>query len=81
MLIYYLSSIDNSNLNICQGKDALLYAIAALCRSCHIAIASGDPSAPNAILNVVTSSCTKKLKKYREVAFSCLEEVIYEVLA
>lgn len=59
-----------------EGKDALLYAIAALCRSCHIAIASGDPSAPNAILNVVTSSCTKKLKKYREVAFSCLEEVV-----
>ncbi|KAK9274184.1 hypothetical protein L1049_018998 [Liquidambar formosana] len=59
-----------------EGKDALLYAIGALSMSCHKAISTEDPTTPNTILSVVSSACTKKVKKYREAAFSCLEQVI-----
>ncbi|GFZ18084.1 ARM repeat superfamily protein [Actinidia rufa] len=59
-----------------EGKDALLYALADLCTSCHEAISSRDPSTPNAILSMTTSACSKKVKKYREAAFCCLEQVI-----
>ncbi|KAF3455353.1 hypothetical protein FNV43_RR05803 [Rhamnella rubrinervis] len=59
-----------------EGKDALLYAIGALTKSCHDAISADDPSTPSAILSVVSSACMKKVKKYREAAFSCLEEVV-----
>lgn len=58
-----------------QGKDALLYALGALSASCHKAISAGDPNSPNAILSLVSSACSKKVKKYREAAFSCLEQV------
>lgn len=58
-----------------QGKDALLHAIAALSVSCHKAISSDDPATMNEILSVVSSACTKKAKKYREAALSCLEQV------
>lgn len=34
-----------------------------------------DPDAPNAILSLILSACTKKAKKYREAAFSSLELV------
>lgn len=59
-----------------EGKDALLTALAALCVSCHKAICSHEPSAPNAILGVITSACTKKQKKFREAALCALEQVI-----
>lgn len=59
-----------------EGKDALLTALAALCISCHKAICSHEPSAPNAILSVVTSACTKKQKKFQEAALCALEQVI-----
>uniref|UniRef100_A0A5B7B1H9 Proteasome-associated protein ECM29 n=1 Tax=Davidia involucrata TaxID=16924 RepID=A0A5B7B1H9_DAVIN len=59
-----------------EGKDALLSALAALCTSCHEEISTRDPAAPNAILSLVSSACTKKIKKYREAAFCCLEQVI-----
>lgn len=59
-----------------EGKDALLNALGALSASCHAAISTGDPASPNAILSLVSSACTKKVKKYREAAFSCLEQVI-----
>ncbi|XP_062171204.1 uncharacterized protein LOC133876988 [Alnus glutinosa] len=59
-----------------EGKDALLYALGALSASCHKAISAGDPNSPNAILSLVSSACSKKVKKYREAAFSCLEQVI-----
>lgn len=59
-----------------EGKDALLMALAALCVSCHKAICSHEPSAPNAILGVITSACTKKEKKFREAALCALEQVI-----
>ncbi|KAI9194392.1 hypothetical protein LWI28_005521 [Acer negundo] len=59
-----------------EGKDALLYAVAAISTSCHKAITTKDPAAPLAILKMVSSACTKKVKKYREAALSCLKEVI-----
>ncbi|KAM4096438.1 hypothetical protein ACJW30_08G104900 [Castanea mollissima] len=59
-----------------EGKDALLNALGALSASCHAAISTGDPASPNAILSLVSSACTKKVKKYREAAFSCLDQVI-----
>ncbi|KAL7151950.1 hypothetical protein ABFS83_04G066100 [Erythranthe nasuta] len=59
-----------------EGKDAVLNALSALCTSCHEAISASNPDAPNAILSLVSSACTKKTQKYREAAFSCLEKVI-----
>uniref|UniRef100_A0A1S4A5C6 Proteasome-associated protein ECM29 homolog n=1 Tax=Nicotiana tabacum TaxID=4097 RepID=A0A1S4A5C6_TOBAC len=59
-----------------EGKDAVLCALSSLCMSCHKAISAADPDSPNAILSLILSACTKKAKKYREAAFSCLEQVI-----
>ncbi|XP_021604828.1 proteasome adapter and scaffold protein ECM29 isoform X2 [Manihot esculenta] len=59
-----------------EGKDALLDAIGALSTSCHKAIASENPATPKAILEMVSSACTKKVKKYREAGFSSLDQVI-----
>ncbi|KAL8055610.1 hypothetical protein ABFX02_04G067300 [Erythranthe guttata] len=59
-----------------EGKDAVLNALSALCTSCHEAISASNPDAPNAILSLVSSACTKKTQKYRESAFCCLEKVI-----
>lgn len=59
-----------------EGKDALLYAIGSISTSCHKAISAEDPATPFAILDMVSSACRKKVKKYREAAFSCLEQVI-----
>ncbi|KAK8595997.1 hypothetical protein V6N13_000661 [Hibiscus sabdariffa] len=59
-----------------EGKEALLDAISALSASNHKAISTEDPSLPGTILSLVSSACTKKVKKYREAAFSCLEQVI-----
>ena len=63
-----------------QGKEALLDAIGALSKSGHKAISSYDPAIPHAILSVVSSACTKKVKKYREAALSCLEQVNVSLL-
>ncbi|KAK6164025.1 hypothetical protein DH2020_000889 [Rehmannia glutinosa] len=59
-----------------EGKDAVLKALSAVCTSCHEAISGSNPDAPNAILNLISSACTKKTQKYREAAFSCLEQVM-----
>ncbi|CAN1830461.1 Proteasome adapter and scaffold protein ECM29 [Linum perenne] len=59
-----------------EGKDALLHAIGALSTACHNAISSENPATANDILSIVSSACTKKSKKYREAAFSALDQVI-----
>ncbi|XP_029120499.1 uncharacterized protein [Elaeis guineensis] len=59
-----------------EGKDVILYAIASICSSCHDAISAGDSATPTAILTAITSACSKKVKSYREAAFSCLQQVI-----
>ncbi|CAA7058763.1 unnamed protein product [Microthlaspi erraticum] len=59
-----------------EGKDALLDALGALSVSCHEAITKEDPTAPTTILSLICAACKKKLKKYRESAFSCLDKVI-----
>ncbi|XP_039059418.1 uncharacterized protein LOC120203130 [Hibiscus syriacus] len=59
-----------------EGKETLLDAISALSASNHKAISTEDPALPGTILSQVSSACTKKVKKYREAAFSCLEQVI-----
>ncbi|XP_023639453.1 proteasome-associated protein ECM29 homolog isoform X1 [Capsella rubella] len=59
-----------------EGKDALLDALGALSVACHEVITKEDPTAPSTILSLICSACKKKLKKYRESAFSCLEKVI-----
>ncbi|KAK2971903.1 hypothetical protein RJ640_011684, partial [Escallonia rubra] len=58
-----------------EGKDALLSALSALCTSCHEAISNSDPAASKAILSLISSACRKRVKKFREAAFSCLEQV------
>ncbi|KAL2316898.1 hypothetical protein Fmac_030774 [Flemingia macrophylla] len=58
-----------------EGKDVLLLAVGALCTSCHKAILA-EGSSSIAILNLVSSACTKKEKKYREAALSSLEQVV-----
>eukprot|EP00268_Persea_americana_P062214 TRINITY_DN795_c0_g1_i5.p1 TRINITY_DN795_c0_g1~~TRINITY_DN795_c0_g1_i5.p1 ORF type:complete len:1799 (+),score=364.65 TRINITY_DN795_c0_g1_i5:189-5585(+) len=59
-----------------EGKEATLYALAAICTSCHKAITAEDPTTPNTILSVLSSACTKKVRSYREAAFSCLQQVV-----
>lgn len=59
-----------------QGKEVLFNAIGSLSKSCHKAISNKDPAIPNAILSIISSACTKKVKKYREAALACLEQVI-----
>lgn len=59
-----------------EGKDALLNALSALCAACHEAIFATDPDAPTAILDFLLSACNKKVKDFREAAFSCLEQTI-----
>ncbi|KAK9939418.1 hypothetical protein M0R45_016114 [Rubus argutus] len=59
-----------------EGKDALLYSITALSVSCHKAVSTDDPDTLNEVLRVVSAACTKKAKKYREAALSCLEQVV-----
>ena len=53
----------------------MLDALSALCSSCHEAISASNPDAPNAILSLISSACTKKAQKYREAAFGALEKV------
>ena len=53
----------------------LLLALGALSTSCHKAISAEGSAYSIAILNVVSSACNKKGKKYREAAFSSLERV------
>ncbi|KAH6836999.1 ARM repeat superfamily protein [Perilla frutescens var. hirtella] len=59
-----------------EGKEVLLNALSALCTSCHEAISASNPDAPNAILSLISSACTKRTPKYREAAFCSLEQVI-----
>ncbi|XP_030455687.1 uncharacterized protein LOC115676805 isoform X2 [Syzygium oleosum] len=59
-----------------EGKEALLYALGALSKSCHQAISKEDPKAAGAILDMLCSACTKKVKKYREAALLSLDQVI-----
>ncbi|KAE9606271.1 putative proteasome component Ecm29 [Lupinus albus] len=59
-----------------EGKDVLLLALGALSTSCHKAISAEGSASSIAILNLVSSACTRKGKKYREAAFSSLEQVI-----
>ncbi|XP_027329154.1 proteasome adapter and scaffold protein ECM29 [Abrus precatorius] len=59
-----------------EGKDVLLLALGSLSTSCHKAILAEGSSSSIAILNLVSSACTRKGKKYREAALSSLEQVI-----
>lgn len=68
------TSFSNHDLYL-QGKDALLDALGALSVSCHEAITNEDSTTPTTILSLICSACRKKVKKYRESAFSCLEKV------
>ncbi|VFQ85232.1 unnamed protein product [Cuscuta campestris] len=59
-----------------EGKEALLYALSSLCKSCYEAISAANPESPNSILDLISNACTKKTRKYQEAAFDCLEQVI-----
>ncbi|KAF7850461.1 hypothetical protein BT93_L5473 [Corymbia citriodora subsp. variegata] len=59
-----------------EGKEALLYALGALSKSCHQAISKEDPNAADTILDLLYSACLKKVKKYREAALLSLDQVI-----
>nr|AAM14877.1 unknown protein [Arabidopsis thaliana] len=71
-----ITSSSRFKLSFSLGKDALLDALGALSVACHEAITKEDPTTPTTILSLICSACKKKLKKYRESAFSCLEKVI-----
>ncbi|KAL5994756.1 hypothetical protein ACLOJK_024810 [Asimina triloba] len=73
----YDDGVDKALLaNKLFGKDAVLYAIAAICTACHKAISVEDPALPNSVLSAISAACTKKVRSYREAAFSCLREII-----
>ncbi|KAJ3681025.1 hypothetical protein LUZ60_015514 [Juncus effusus] len=59
-----------------EGKDHILHAIASICSSCHDAISKEDPNIPISIVDAILVACSKKMKSYREAAFSCLQQVI-----
>lgn len=59
-----------------EGKDVLLLAVGSISTSCHKAISADGSASSIAILNLISSACTKKEKKYREAAFASLEQVI-----
>ncbi|KAL5580309.1 hypothetical protein UlMin_012751 [Ulmus minor] len=59
-----------------EGKEALLDAISSLSKSNHKAIFKTNRGLPISILTLVSSACSKKVKKYREAALSCLEQVV-----
>ncbi|KAM0057039.1 putative armadillo-like helical, proteasome component Ecm29 [Helianthus debilis subsp. tardiflorus] len=61
---------------IWEGKEDILEALSALCTSCHTAISAADPAIENDILSVVTSACNKKVNKFRDAAFRCLDKVL-----
>ncbi|KAL4027472.1 hypothetical protein IC575_010638 [Cucumis melo] len=62
--------------HIWEGKETILDALGAISTACHKLISTADPAMPNAIVNLVSSSCSKKAKKFREAAFACLEKVL-----
>ncbi|XP_022153027.1 proteasome-associated protein ECM29 homolog isoform X2 [Momordica charantia] len=62
--------------HIWEGKHTILDALGAISTACHKLISAADPAMPNAILDLVSSACSKKVKKFREAAFACLEQVI-----
>ncbi|WOK96791.1 hypothetical protein Cni_G05498 [Canna indica] len=59
-----------------EGKDVILYGITAVCSSCHEAISAEDSTMPSLVLDAILSACSKKVKSYRDAAFSCLEQVV-----
>ncbi|KAI3814371.1 hypothetical protein L1987_19124 [Smallanthus sonchifolius] len=61
---------------IWEGKEDILEALSSLCTSCHTAISAADPAIENDILSVVTSACNKKVSKFRDAAFRCLDKVL-----
>ncbi|KAF8017206.1 hypothetical protein BT93_H2409 [Corymbia citriodora subsp. variegata] len=71
-----ISLMEELSGRLWEGKEALLYALGALSKSCHQAISKEDPDAGGAILNLLSSACTKKVKKYREAALLSLDQVI-----
>uniref|UniRef100_A0A9I9EHT9 CCHC-type domain-containing protein n=1 Tax=Cucumis melo TaxID=3656 RepID=A0A9I9EHT9_CUCME len=48
-----------------KGKETILDALGAISTACHKLISIVDPAMPNAIVNLVSSSCSKKAKKFR----------------
>uniref|UniRef100_A0A9I9EK71 CCHC-type domain-containing protein n=1 Tax=Cucumis melo TaxID=3656 RepID=A0A9I9EK71_CUCME len=48
-----------------KGKETLLDALGAISTACHKLISTVDLAMPNAIVNLVSSSCSKKAKKFR----------------
>ncbi|XP_076926250.1 uncharacterized protein LOC143589348 isoform X1 [Bidens hawaiensis] len=61
---------------IWEGKEDILEALSSLCTSCHTAISAADPTIENDILNIVTTACNKKVKKFRDAGFRCLDKVL-----
>ncbi|KAA0045491.1 proteasome-associated protein ECM29-like protein isoform X1 [Cucumis melo var. makuwa] len=60
---------------IWEGKETILDALGAISTTCHKLISTADPAMPNAIVNLISSFCSKKAKKFQEAAFACLEKV------
>ncbi|KAK9053492.1 hypothetical protein SSX86_030126 [Deinandra increscens subsp. villosa] len=61
---------------IWEGKEDILEALSSLCTYCHTSISAADPATENAILSLVTSACNKKVNKFRDAAFHCLDKVL-----
>ncbi|TYJ96207.1 proteasome-associated protein ECM29-like protein isoform X1 [Cucumis melo var. makuwa] len=61
--------------HIWEGKETILDALGAISTTCHKLISTADPAMPNAIVNLISSFCSKKAKKFQEAAFACLEKV------
>eukprot|EP00850_Spirogloea_muscicola_P011192 SM000068S20624 [mRNA] locus=s68:662290:671519:+ [translate_table: standard] len=61
-----------------EGKESILEAVAAVSKTCHVALLTGCPSQhePRTIVNVLVDSCKRRKKAFRLAALACLEKVL-----
>eukprot|EP00850_Spirogloea_muscicola_P022547 SM000300S11722 [mRNA] locus=s300:8500:17154:- [translate_table: standard] len=61
-----------------EGKESILEAVAAVSKTCHVALVTGGRSQhdPRSIVNVLVDSCKRRKKAFRLAALACLEKVL-----
>lgn len=62
-----------------EGKEVLLDALSAICKSCNAVIpkdTSSDTISRHEIIEAVLTACTRKKSVFRNAAFSCLEQIL-----
>eukprot|EP00850_Spirogloea_muscicola_P022838 SM000314S12182 [mRNA] locus=s314:99165:108197:+ [translate_table: standard] len=61
-----------------EGKESILEAVAAVSKTCHVALLTGCQlqHEPRSIVNAVVDSCKRKKTAFRLAALACLEKVL-----